>query len=568
MAKQKSAQAWIEEIDDALAYREHFAREASWNKLELDYLNDASGDAAIGPNLIHSMGDSLMSSLQVPMPEFVVTPERQVGLAKAPIVESLDNYLLRKLRLQRYINAALLNGFLYSTVILKVGYDSEFSWSPYYDIGQGNNLLGLSFTQFNKTGHRIESPDTQPGWPWVRPVLPHDLVVPWGTIFLEDCPWVAHRVIRHIDHVKADPKYKHTDRLEGAISMEDFMKSYASVGARKHRSPSMSKGFAREARKPEFIELWEIRDRMTGKILVVNRDTDEFLRNENDAIQLACGLPFVACSLVQSPRSFWSTPPAYYLGQIQKTEFDISLQAEKQRRLSVLKFLYRQNCISAAELTKALSGDVGAAAGVSATYPLSEIIAPLNTGTTFDYIAHSEANRSNAREAVGFSLNQLGEYDASSRRTAREATFVASGSQRRMDRQTGLVVGLYEEVINKVNSLVFEFWRVPREILTEQGWQYTTGPDLKGDYQYEVNLSFKRQISRAERKMESLMLFSQLAAIPGIDTQALFQMLASASGDVAFEKILAPAAGGGGGGAKPAATGALPTIPATQTGAA
>lgn len=549
---------WLEEIDAALDYRESFAKEASWYKLEADYANDPSGDTAIGSNLVHSIGDSLMASLMVPSPEIVVQPERRSAVAKAPILETLDNMLLKKLKLKKRVNAAAMNAFLYGRLILKIGYDSEFGYSPFYDIGQGNNLLGMTMTQFDKRGRRIESPNTQPGWPWVRSVLPHDFVVPWGVVELEDAPWVAHRVVRHISAVKADPKYRHARDLRGQLSMEDFVDSYLKVGAKVADSHARRRrqGTYEPSRQPEFVELWEIRDRLEGKIIVVTRDSNEFLRDEADAMQLACGLPFVSATLNAGPRSFWFTPPAYYLGAIQKEEYDVALQATKQRRISILKFLYRSEAIKKEELQKLLSGDVGAAAAINTTFNLNEVIAPLQTGNSVDFVLQSENNRRNAREAIGFSRNQLGEYDSSSRRTAREATFVAQGSQLRVSRQTDAVSDLYVEAIEKLNSVIFEFWRVPREVLRDEGWSVFTGPDLKGDYQYDVDLAFKRTVSRAQRKVEALAMMPQMlqtAAMLGLPLDRVLTWVQNASGDAAFAamlgmKQLGRAAGGAEGG--------------------
>ncbi len=117
----KTVQDWLTEIKNALEYRKIFAREASWYKCEQNYLNDPRGDTAIGPNIVYEMGDSLTSTLTVPDPEFVVTAERRAGLEKAPIVESVDNYFIRKLRLKKYIDVALLRGCLYGNIILKGG---------------------------------------------------------------------------------------------------------------------------------------------------------------------------------------------------------------------------------------------------------------------------------------------------------------------------------------------------------------------------------------------------------------------------------------------------------------
>jgi len=536
---------WLTEIDNALAYRELFACEAAWGKIEMNYLNNPHSDAAIGPNLVYSIGDSLLSALTVTNPEFVVTAERRLGLDKAPIVESLDNYLVRKLRMKRYIERALLHWYLYGKAIIKIGYDSEFGWSPYYDIGKGNNLLGLTFTQFDKRGRRIESPDTQPGWPWIRPVLPHDFVVPWGTVFVEDAPWVAHRFVRHIDAIKADPKYVNTSRLEGRMTMEDFMSSYLNVASKKQTQ--RLKGIAEYNKKTEFVECWEIRDRLAGEILVVVRDYDKFLRRTSDALQLACGLPFVVADMNPHPRSFWSTPPAYYLGQLQRMQFDISTQAEKQRRISVLKFLYRKGAISKANLSRLLSSDVGAAEAVDTQYPLNEVLVPIKTDTGVDlHAAQSELNRRDAREAVGLSRNQLGEPlgTPGRRTTAKEVLSVAAGSGIRMSKRQEGVAEIYKEAINKINKIIFSYWQVPREVLHDEGWAVVTGEMLKGDYLYDVSLSTKRQLSRAERKVEALLMLTRMAPfLQGADIQALFTYLSDAVADPAFERILAPMTG-------------------------
>ncbi len=553
----KTPDEWIEEIDAALCYREIFGREAAWNKLEMNYLNDPQGDTAVGPNLVYAMGDALVSSLMVPDPEFVIKATKRIGLSRAPILESLDNYLVTKLRFKQYTDISVLRGYLYGNMIMKIGYDSEFGWAPYYDIGQGNNLMGMTFTQFNKKGNRIETPDTQPGWPWMRPVLSHNFVVPWGTIYLEDAPWAAHRIFRHIDHIKADPKYVNKSRLTGMMSMEDFMESHLTPGSRQQKIKL--RGIAKYHKKPEFVEMWEIRDRLTGEILVVSRDYDKYLRKAPDAIQMACGMPFVGATLNQHPRSFWTTPPAYYLGQIQRTQFDISLQAEKQRRLAVLKFLFRKGEIKKEALTRLLSADVGGAEGVDSSFPLKDIIVPIQTSINWDSVASSEANRREAREAVGMSSNQVGEF-AKGRKTAAETNEVAGGSGRRESRRGQAVTGFYIDCIRKVNQLIFAFWTIPREVMHDEGFENVTGADLAGEYLYEASLSTKRNVSRAQRKVEALMLTAQLAQLPGTDPKALYQHLADASSDPAFERILAPVTSGGG----QRSSAALPTSPQQQ----
>ena len=100
---------WLTEIDNALEYRKMFGRETSWISNELNYYNDPLGDTAVGPNLVWSMGDSLLSSLGVPDPEIVVKAERQAGVDKAPVVEAIDNWLIEKLKMKRAVDDSLIS---------------------------------------------------------------------------------------------------------------------------------------------------------------------------------------------------------------------------------------------------------------------------------------------------------------------------------------------------------------------------------------------------------------------------------------------------------------------------
>ena len=255
------------------------------------------------------------------------------------------------------------------------------------------------------------------------------------------------------------------------------------------------------------------------------------------------GVPFVSGTFIQHPRSFWSTPQAYYLGQIQATEFDIGMQAEKQRRLATLRFMAREGSFKEGELNKLLSGEVGAVGLVDTSHPLSDILKEVPTGTQLDYVLQSAANKRKAQEAVGFSNMDMGELSEPQKRvTSAEAKFVQSGSQRRAGRRTGVVTSLYTDAIEKLNKVVFSFWKTPRYAMVGTNWVPFTGEQLMGNYIYDTSLSTKRNLSRAERKVEALMIFSQFAQA-GMASPDLFQYIIDAAGDPAFERILAPAVG-------------------------
>lgn len=547
--RQYTPQEWIMEIEGGLEFRRKFGIEAVWGEMEAIYYNVHPSMANDGPNVIMSTGDALLSTLTVPSPRFLVKPERQEAVSKARQVESLDNLLLRELGIRQEVDTIELHAFLFGVGIGKIGFDSEYGFDPKLDVG-GTLRLGFTLTQLDEQGtRRIEHDSTvAPGMPWMRAVLPHDIIVPWGTLNLSNCPWIIHRFVRQIDDLKADKKYTNTQRLSPTLSMEDFVQSYKST-------VRLGKGFApmgsghsfrgrssaahTGSREVQYIELYEIHDRRTGRIFVVTPDHDSFLRNDINALQIENRLPFVATSFTPKSRSFWTTSDAYYLRAAQMELSDLAVQRTKIRRLAVLKFLYDGDAIDEAELSKLLSPDIGAAAKITTGQDIDKAIKVLQTSPDQTLVLEEEHLRRNVREQVGFSRNQLGEFSGG-RRTATEASIVDNASALRMTRRGLAVKRLYEDIIEVINGIVFEHWTLPRyiEVLGESGaktWQEVTGPGLKSRYSYEVVFGDDSEVRR--RRMEALQLYQLLSQDPSIDPVALRQYLSDQFNDPEFTRL-------------------------------
>ncbi len=531
-----SVEEWFDEIDNALEYRRIYGFEDSWTKLEMNYLNDPQSDTVIGANLIFSEGDTLLSSLIVPHPYYVVNPDDPAGVETAPVVESLENALAKphKLNMKRQVERANLHNYLYGKGILKIGYDSEFGWNPKWDVGTLRAPWGLSYSQFDKKGKRIEFANVKPGMPWVLPVLAHDFLVPWGTgPDVDSAPWVAHRIVRATEYIKKDAKFKNTSSLKPQLSMDDYMKSYT-VGPRQQRDRNQRLGRHKANGRMLFNELWEIHTKDDNKVRIICFTHDKFLRNEMDFLQMAIGgYPFVADSFIWHPRSFWTTPQAYYLGQHQHEQFDLSKQIHKQRRINVAKFLMLGDAISDDELTKLISGDVGAVAKAKTNSGKSirDVFMAFPRTSNFDLMAESEIIRRNARDAIGQSRNQGGEFDASSRRTAREAMLVARGSATRMQRREDVVKHLYTEAMRKVIMILFRFWTTPRDVLIGEDWVKFNGAQMRGSYEFSVDLVNEPPLSPTQRKMEAIQMTAFFSQFPNLDIEKVERHIIAAIGD-------------------------------------
>lgn len=530
---------WHEEIKAALEYRRIFGREDSWETLENNYMNDPNGATAVGPNLIFSEGDTLLSALTLSDPYYVVEPEDELSAQSAAVVESLQNALAKpsQLNIKSHVEQSNLHNYLYGKGIMKIGYDSEFGWDPRWDLGTVQLPWGMSGTQFNKKGNRIENGIVRPGMPWVAPVLPHDFLVPWGTTHdMETAPWVAHRVVRLNAHIKQDPKMKNTTRLQAQMSMEDYIKSY-SLGPKKDRDISRQLSKAKISGNMLYNELWEIHSKDDMRVRVICLTHDKFLRDGVDYIQAAIeSYPFVASSFIYHPRTFWSTPQAYYLGQHQRDQFDLSVQIQKQRRINVAKFLMLGDAMTGDELTKLMSGDVGAVAKTkkNAGKKLQDLFMAFPKTSNFELIAETELIRRNARDAIGHSRNQAGEYDVRSRRSATEASFVREGSQTRLVRRENATTYLYVESMRKVIKIIFRFWTMPRDILVGQRWLKFNGAQLRGKYRYRADVVNHPLMTPTERTFEAMNMLAFFAQFPGLDINVVKTFVLDAVNDPRF----------------------------------
>lgn len=545
MIRELTVSEWKEEINRALEYRKLYGLESSWAEMEALFYNVHDSNAHAGPNIIYSTGDALMSTMSVPYPYITAKARRTEFLASSKLTEHVDNDLIETMDCPEEAEKVVLSAYLWGRGIAKIGYDSEFGWDPSMDLGLLQQTpLGLTLTQFDRNQKRIEFNAVKPGMPWVSRVLPHDFVVPWGVFGIKDAPWCAHRKVRHLEECRADPKYD-TKGLRPVMSAKDFVESYKKVPAVYRTGEDITKGFGfSDTGETEYVELWEIHDRQTGKIYVIATGYDSFLRNEQDHLQIE-GLPFVDLSLVPRARTFWTTSDAFYLRQCQHESADIALQAQKQRRARVLRMLYGEDAFSPDELDKLLSSDVGVAAKVSGGQNIQESVAFLQPPGDQMIGVDAEMNRRDAREVVGFSRNQMGEYESTGRRTASEANIVQQAASLRMDRRQAVLAKFYLDIFKKINPIIQKFWQVPKwaEVVGQDGAQRIiqyTGQELQGEFQYQLGFSLAPQETLQQRRQNALQMYAMLRQDPLMNPFGLARYLNMNFNEPEFASLFQP----------------------------
>lgn len=561
MPKELTVSEWIEEINAGLKFRQKYGLEEQWGELEALLYNVHPSSANSGPNILLSTLDGLASSLTVPFPYITIKARQSSYLDKSRVVESVDNMLIDMLQMPVEVERATCAAYLWGQGIAKIGYDSEYGWDEKLDIGL-QNPVGATLSSRDKNMDLIEYNRFRPGMPWLKFCLPHDIVVPWGVFDFDETPWIAHRVVRHIESVRADTKYTGTRSIKPNMSMEDFVKSYQ-TSIKPYRLGTIEYNGTQSDGDQEYVELWEIHDRRKGEIKVLCVGHDKWLRKEPNALQINGMLPFVSMSFVPRVRNFWTTPDASYLRWHQAELSDIAIQASKHRRLQVLKLLYDEDAITEAELERALSSQVGLGIKIKGGHDIEKVFKPFTPGSPNQSL-YMDANmiRTNAREQVGFSKNQVGEFEPTGRRTATEVSEVAEASSLRLDRRQNALKRFYISSFQVINNIICQNWKQKRtvEVIGSDGtskWFAVSGDDLKGDYLYKAGFSTGGNETLQQRQQMAMQTFMMLSQDPRFDPIALAQYLSRAFNDPELTSVFAkgvlngtatlPSAGGQGG---------------------
>ena len=512
-SKSGTLQWWKDEIKAGVRYRTIYGAAKKWQAYKQMY-RGFWADGIVPVNMIYAVGRSVVPQVYFRNPKVAISPKRPGYSAHAMILERLDNYIIKEMRFKSQLKSNVLDCYLMGRGPGIIGYDSEYGFNPSFTENSASADSGL--TQFGKKGAKIEYTDEiKNGMPWYLRCSPEDFIVPWGTRRYEESRWYAMRKMRPLRDIKESPLYTNKSNLKGAYHTKlDGSLDGTSISKTQHTDKDGEN---------EWVELWEIHDKRSGKVMTLSLDHDKFLRSEVDELQIE-GLPAEVLGFNEDPDYFWWTPDARLI-EVQQAEInDIRTMAKKHRRVGLLKMLVDKD-IGKEELAKLLDGDVKAVAriDVGPSGDIRKKVAFLQSHIPPDLISYAREVREDVREIVGFSRNQMGSFEESSgRRTAHEAEIVRAASAIRIDERRDIMADHLENVIRSTNQVIFKNWGAERivDIVGQDGaryWVRFTGDEIKGEFHYGIDPEEALPQDARTRRADAEKFMEVAQKVPGID---------------------------------------------------
>lgn len=481
-------QTWKDKIQDGQRFQQRFAEADEWGRYKDYYRHKAFSAGTMPVNIMFSTLRTLVPQVYYRNPRISITA-RKPGLEaelNARLVERIDNWLLRELSTKREFKKLIADTFFCGISGGILGYDSQF--------GLDSNLMvgpGFTMSQFDRQGNRIEYNSTvNPGMPWFLRARPEDIIYPWGATDFESLEWFALRVFRKVSDLRKDKKYSNTTNLRGTYTPKRTKPDGGEIRDISQIDNSV-------VVDSEWVELWEIHDARTGKVLALTMDHDKWLRQDEDELQIE-GLPLEGITFNDDPDYIYGIPDARIIEPQLLELNDIRTQAMRHRRIDVLKGFIRKEALDDKEIQRLTNGEIQALISVeSDTKNLADVYAPINPGVSGilnDLAMQGEVARGDIRETVGFSRTAQGDFMGKTHISATETNRVMQSMNIRLDERRDAMAELVGRVVRKWNQIIFTHWDTERvaDIIGPDGaqwWLKYTGQQLADEYDLNVVVS-------------------------------------------------------------------------------
>jgi len=310
---------WLTQVRQGIKYRKKCASEDMWDAWRAAYRgNWKSGVLPV--NLFFKMIRQTVPKIYFRNPKVSIVSTRPGAdaLARARILERVDNKMIKRMRVKEQMKRMVQDGFLFGTMVGKLGFGAEFTPTP--DILETESPL-------DRKDYKVEYNSTiERNMPWFLRVPTGQFIVPDGCSDIESARWCGHWIRRPLDDVKEDKRFKNVANLRPSA---------------KGRKTELGSVLAPE--EADMIDLIEIRDKKSQKVIVLAPYSSErVLFFEEDELQINGGVPFYTASFNPDDEYFWGVPDSRILDPQQRDINETRTLMMKHKRASIVKIIAKR----------------------------------------------------------------------------------------------------------------------------------------------------------------------------------------------------------------------------------
>jgi hypothetical protein len=556
-------------IDHSRRWREQEGYDALWNRLRDLYKGKhfppgTPDEDRIAINLAFSTVNVIFPSISVNHPKITVTARRPEDQDGAVLAEQVVNYFWRVHNFRDPFRRATKDFLTFGHGWLKVGYKYVEDERPLSDDEAATEFINA---RAEVDAYAVANPElamdlpsdddllanvvssvatVSEDRPFVERISPFDMFVDPEATCMQDARWVAQRLIRPLEDVQQDERYKRSVRTK---VQADSSVLHDSLTSRQRRELG---GDA------DRVSVWEFYDLKERTICVFTEGSADYLVDPQ-RLPYTFDCPFVMIRNYDVPDEFY---PVGDLEMLEGPQLELDKtrsQMMNHRRKYARKWLYRESAFTDQGRQALMDDRDGVMVPVEEDVPLNDTVVPLPiTSMSADLYGFSQTIESDIDTISG--VNEYARGAAPEiRRTATEAALIQDAANARAADKLAVIEHAIAEVARRVLQTLQQFMTEEQVVRVtgpngNQGWFQFSYRDIAGEYDFEVEAGSTQPNNEAFRQQQAMSLMNAVAPLVGvvIDGAALARHVLQYGFGVknAEEFIMAqPPLGPGGGGA-------------------
>jgi len=526
-------------IDKCQRWRQDEQFDDNWTRLAdlyrgqhfPEYMQE-NGDL-IAVNLAFSTINVIAPSVAVNYPKVVVQANKPEDSKRAMFVEAVVNHLWRHHDFRTPFRRAVKDFLVFGHGWLKVGWKfveqeqsigelarEEMINSAMNEIDQiaiESFMEGVEPPSYDDIVASIPSTEMRivEDQPFVERLSVFDVYVDPAATCMEDARWIAQRIVRPLEEVEKDRRYKPSARkkLVANYSRDIY-----------NENPNDDKVQYLE----DQVVLWEYYDIMDNTLSVYADDADEFLVDPV-AMPYAYGHPFVMLRNYDIPDHFYPMGDLEAIEPLQLELDKTRSQLMNDRKRYARKYLYHERSFGPAGREALESEDDGRFVPViDENKPLDQVVMPLpQVPLSAEIYNYSNIIANDINTVSGVSEYARGAMPEI-RRTATEASIIADAANARAADKLAIVEISIAQVAKRVVQLLQQFMTGEAMArVADAGGEDLFIPygreEIVGEYDFVVQAGSTQPMNDTIRRQQAVSLLNAVAPLVGsvIDPAAL-----------------------------------------------
>mgnify|MGYP003146500903 CR=1 FL=1 len=521
-----------------------------WRKVLQDYSGESGDDEGVPGvtldsfdrvNYLLATSNAVLPTIIGQSPSVRVRPRRPEDADSAKVAQYALNWCWHTIKATDTTRQIALDTLLFGVGVGKVGFDPSGSYWSADDYDTGPDVPSPDDVDEPDLDERVLRDvlaeqgiftDEPHDKPTLTRVCPWNLLLPTGYYRIEDCPWVAERLVVRLEDLRSDKRF----RVPKEVKADAYLETEVPKDL---MNPDRDNIHVDPGFEPEYVIVYEIRywkrlrdGSMKRYVLWLLRGAqmpelkDAVLRHIPDPLEMR-GYPYESLHFVRSPQDFHSTKISD-LASIQGLSNSLNDMWENMLELHQLngqlrgKFLVAAGSLEDGRLSQLLNSGVrGAVQEVNVGLRVQDAVMPLPE-------AHQPSDTPMVMTGLSRLMHEISGVDVYQRggvgrkgTTATEVATANAGFQSRITIRLNAIESFIEGSAGKMLSLMRQFWDEARWIRVvgdrgEDDFVRFSSSDIQGVYDVEIEAGSTVPTDPAEEQIAHMGLLQAIQQTVGV----------------------------------------------------